>query len=359
MILSRSVLHSQFWLCFVCLSPDGIYVLVDPEFPIPHTLCDRVISGETLDLMDGRWSIGGAQPIHFTNSLQNKKYRKRSLCPKGQGVSNASLGKRGTLYTLIRSMGEDWCDCRFIHVYNSKAGKAPQVSSLPKKETPTPKPRPVTFAIKELVYAYDKRKSGGVLYEAQVIKIRTDALDDLEYWVHYKGYKKSHSKWLPSKEILKQNKLNRVMYLKSRSQSSKQSVKTNIIDNRRKQYAKTKAQKSMVRKCSKKRDRCSGSGIASENVESKRKRQSSPTRRSARCAQTFEAMEKVFAPDKKRSGDILYEATILKVKEDATGCLKYLVQYKGFKKSSNQLLDAEDLLKQTKQNRLRFEKSRM
>lgn len=305
--------------------------------------------------MDGTWSIGGTQTIHFTNSLQNKKYRKRSLCPKGRGVSNARLGKRGTLYTLIGSMEEDWRDCRIIHVYNSKAGKAPQVSSLP-KEKPI---GPVTFAIKEFVYAYDKRKSGGVLYEAQVIKIKTDASDGLKYWVHYKGYKKSHNNWLPSNEILKRSKLNRVMYLNSRSQLSKQSVKTNIIDNRRKQYAKTKAQKSTAhKKCSKKRERCSESDIASKNVENKRKRQSSPTRRSARCAQTFEVMEKVFAPDKKKSRDVLYEAKVLKLKEDANGCLKYLVQYKGFKKSSNQLLDAEDLLKQTRQNRLRFEKSR-
>ena len=331
-------------------------MLVDTEFPIPQTLSDRVVSHKTLDLLNGRWSIGGAQTFLFTNSLQNEKYRKRSLCPKGQGVSNASLGKRGTLYTLIKSMGEDWCDCRIIHVYNSKATKAPQVLSLPRKETP----RPDTFGIKEFVYAYDKRKSGGVLYEAQVIKMKTDASDGLKYWVHYKGYKKSHNKWLPSKEILKQNKLNRVMYLKSRSQSSiKPSVKRNIIDNRKKQYTKTKAQEFTASKYSKKRERCSGSGIASENIESKRKRHSSPTRRSARCAQTFEVMEKVFAPDKKTSRDVLYEAKVIKLKEDATGCLKYLMQYKGYKKSHNQWLDAEDLLKQTKQNRLRFEKSRM
>jgi len=342
---------------------DGIYVLVNTGFPIPHTLCDRIVSDKNLDFMDGRWSSGGTHTLNFTNSDSFQSYRKRSLCPKGRDVSNASLGKRGTLCTLVGSMGKDWCDCKILHVYNSKAGKTTQASSSSpsKKETP----RPVTFAIKEYVYAYDKSKSGGVLYEAQVINMKTDATGCLKYWIHYKGYKKSHNKWLPSNEILKQNKLNRDMYRKSRSRSSitsKPSVKKNVIDNlvsRRKPYAKTKAQLSTARKYSKKRERCSDSDIASENVESKRIRQSSPMRRSARCAQTFEVMEKVFAPDKNKTGCVLYEAKVIKLTEDATGCLKYLVQYKGYKKSQNQWLDSEDLLKQTKQNRVRFEKSRM
>jgi hypothetical protein len=78
-----------------------------------------------------------------------------------------------------------------------------------------------------------------------------------------------------------------------------------------------------------------------------------------RYVQTFEVTERVFAYDKGKSGDVLCEAQVLKLKEDSAGCLKYWVQYKGYKKSHNQWLSAEDMMKQTKQNRVRFEKSRM
>jgi len=338
---------------------DGIYVLVDTEFPIPQTLSDRVVSHKTLDLMNGRWSIGGAQTLNLTNSLSN--FRKRSMCPKGRDVSTSNFGKRGALYTLIGSTGVDCCDCKIVHVHHSNAEKAPQVSSSPKKKTP----KPVIFTVKEPVYAYDKSKSGDVLYEAQVIKMKEDTTGCLKYWVQYKGYKKSHNKWLPSDEIMKQTKLNRAKYLKSRSQlslTSKPSTTTKTTTpstSKRKPSEKTKVQASTVCKSTKKRKRCSGSDIDSERVENKRKRQPSPMRRSARCVQTFNLTEKVFAPDKNKSGDVLYEATVIKLKEDAAGCLKYLVQYKGYKKSHNKWLGAEELMKQTKQNRARFEKSRM
>jgi len=345
-------------MCCVCLIYiDGIYVLVDTDFPIPHTLSDRVVSDKTLDVMNGRWSIGGAQTLNSTNSLSN--FRKRSIGLKGRDVSNSSSGKRGALYTLIGPTGVDWSDCKIVHVYHSE--QAPQVSSSPKNETP----KPVIFTVKEPVYAYDKSKSGDVLYEAQVIKMKEDTTGCLKYWVQYKGYKKSHNTWLPSNEIMKQTKLNRAKYLKSRSQSSltsKPSTTTKTATpstNKRKPSAKKKVQASTVCKSSKKRKRCSGSDIDSERVESKRKRQPSPMRRSARCVETFDVTDKVFAPDKNKSGDVLYEAQVIKMKEDAAGCLKYLVQYKGYKKSHNKWLGAEELMKQTKQNRARFEKSRM
>ena len=179
-------------MCCVCLIYiDGIYVLVDTEFTIPQTLSDRVVSHKTLDLMNGRWSIGGAQTLNLTNSLSN--FRKRSMCPKGRDVSTSNFGKRGALYTLFGSTGVDWCDCKIVHVHHSNAEKAPQVSSSPKKKTP----KPVIFTVKEPVYAYDKSKSGDVLYEAQVIKMKEDTTGCLKYWVQYKGYKKSHNKWLP------------------------------------------------------------------------------------------------------------------------------------------------------------------
>jgi hypothetical protein len=46
------------------------------------------------------------------------------------------------------------------------------------------------------------------------------------------------------------------------------------------------------------------------------------------------------------------------LKEDVLGCLKYLVQYKGYKKSHNQWLCAEEMMKQTKQNYAKYFKSR-
>ena len=111
---------------------------------------------------------------------------------------------------------------------------------------------------------------------------------------------------------MKQTKLNRAKYLKSRSQlslTSKPSTTTKTTTPstiKRKPSAKTKVQASTVCKSTKKRKRCSGSDIDSERVENKRKRQPSPMRRSARCVQTFNLTEKVFAPDKNKSGDVLY-----------------------------------------------------
>ena len=336
-------------------------MLVDKEFPISSTLSDRVVVSIEPLIMDGRWTTSGSKPLNSTNSHRN--FRKRSVCPKGQNASDGSFAKRGTLYTLVGKKA-DWLDCKILHVYHSKAGKVPQgkVASLHKKETPMP----VKFAIKESVYAYDKVKSGSVLYEAQVIKTKEDKTGGLRYYVLYKGYKKCHNRWLPPNEIMKQTKLNRTMYLKSRSPSSltpKPSVKTNtsnLAAGRLQPPVKTNARATNVSRDSKKRKRCSGSEIAEKcENESKRKRQSSPVRRSARCAQTFQVKEKVFAPDKKKSTSVLYEATVIKLKEDIAGCLKYRVQYKGYSKSHNQWLGAEDLLKETRHNRILFEKSRM
>lgn len=334
-------------------------MLVDREFPIPHTLSDRVVSSKSLNLVEGSWTIGGAHTVNSTNSRHN--IRKRSTCPKGRDASKGSLAKRGALYTLIGSTG-DWLDCKILHVYQSKDGKAPQVKVASQHEKETA--RPVIFAIKENVYAYDKGKSGNVLYDAQVIKTKKDKAGCLRYYVRYCGYKKSHNQWLSSNEIMKRTELNRVIYLNSRLQSSltpKPSVKTNrtnLSARRLQPSGETKARASYVSKDSKKRERCSSSDIASERRESKRKRQS-PARRSARCVSTFQVKEQVFAPDKKKSTDVLYEATVIKLKEEVAGCLKYLVKYDGYKKSHNQWLGAEDLMKQTKQNRVRFEESRM
>jgi len=255
---------------------DGIYALVHIDFPIPQALYDRVVREETLELMNGRWTIGGSHTLSSTNF---PNFRKRSMCPKG-----ICSGKRGALYTLVTSTGRDWCDCRLVHVYHSsklkEVEKAPvqekqctPVSSSPEVETPTP----IMFTVKETVYAYDKGKSGDVLYEAQVIKFKEDA-GSLKYFVQYKGYKKSHNKWLSTNEIMKQTKQNHAKYLKSRSQSSltsKPSAKTTkTSSNRRRERARedAKAQLSPVKSSKTKKRRRSGSDSgASERVESKRK----------------------------------------------------------------------------------------
>ena len=164
-------------------------------------------------------------------------------------------------------------------------------------------------------------------------------------------------------------KILHVYHLKSQITNStntpRPSVKTNtsnLSTSRLRPPTKANAQApNGTKDSSKKRERCPGTDIASEKcaIESKRERQSFPVRRSARCAQSFQVKEKVFAPDKKKSTSVLYEATIIKLKEDVAGCLRYQVQYKGYKKSHNQWLDAEDLMKETRHNRILFEKSRM
>lgn len=72
------------------------------------------------------------------------------------------------------------------------------------------------FTLKETVYAYDKGKSGDTLYEAHVIKLKEDA-SGLKYFVKYRGYKKSHNKWLSSNEMMKQTVRNKFKFLKSRT----------------------------------------------------------------------------------------------------------------------------------------------
>ena len=327
-------------------------MLVNIDFPIPKELSDRVIREETLALMNGRWAIGGSQTIN--------SFRKRSMCPKGYCSSS---GKRGALYTLIASAGTDWCDCRLLHVYHSS--KLKEVEKAPvqeKKHTPVSSPEgempTLMFIVNEIVYAYDKGKSGGVLYEARVIELKEDAAGCLKYLMKYKGYKKSHNRWLSAEEMMKQTKRNHVTYLKSRSQSSLTSMPSAKTTRIQTLATKSKAkhlQPSLASKSSKRtKRRSSGSGSTSERVESKRKRQSSPLRLSSL---RFEVHEKVFAYDKGKSGDsVLYDATVIKLKEDAG---RYLVKYKGYKKSHDKWLSAEEMMKQTKHNRVRFENSRM
>lgn len=72
-----------------------------------------------------------------------------------------------------------------------------------------------TFELMEKVFAYDKTKSG-VLYEAQVIKVKEGDDCCLKYFVHYKGYKESHRKWLSAEEMMKMTAANRIQFDKSR-----------------------------------------------------------------------------------------------------------------------------------------------
>jgi len=57
---------------------------------------------------------------------------------------------------------------------------------------------------------------------------------------------------------------------------------------------------------------------------------------------TFNVKEKIYAWDKYH----LYEAKVLKVKEDARdGCAKYLVHYKGYSKNHDKWLTSNSMLK--------------
>ncbi|KAL9179309.1 hypothetical protein ACHAXT_008599 [Thalassiosira profunda] len=67
-------------------------------------------------------------------------------------------------------------------------------------------------------------------------------------------------------------------------------------------------------------------------------------------AEKYDANEEIFAWDR----GVLYEAKILRCKEDTTGdsgAKKYLVHYLGFKKSHDRWLTAKDLLKKSESNR--------
>ena len=209
--------------------------------------------------------------------------------------------------------------------------------------------RPVNYAVNESVYAYDKPPKGNILYEGKVIKVKEDSDGGLKYLVHYKGYSKSQDNWLLSKEIMKQTKTNDAKFLKSRSSSSLRPKSYEVKKTERKDMNKD-MNKAIVCKPTKKRKRCLDQG---ETVNEMSKRTCSSGR-----AQTFGVSEKIFAYDKNKSGDVLYEAEVISVKEDAAG-VKCYIQYKGYKKRHNKWLGAEELLKETKSNRIKFEKSRM
>jgi hypothetical protein len=215
-------------LTYINYVVDGIYVLVDKDFPIPDVLFDRVVKDETLCLLDGRWATGGPSSPNKSSNLQRRCISRKLKEKCG------SNGKSGVIYTLVGATGKDWVDCRVLHIYSCHSPKLERSKKLPAQEkldtavcSTTEEKRSlddnkstpaITFTLKEAVFAYDKTKSG-VLYEAQVIKVK-EGDDCLIYYVQYKGYKKSHSKWLSPDEMMKQTKRNHAKFLKSRNQSS-------------------------------------------------------------------------------------------------------------------------------------------
>lgn len=182
-------------LTYINYLVDGIYVLVDKDFPIPDVLLDRVVRDDTLCLLDGRWAAAGSP--NKSGGLR-KRFISRKLKDKC-----GSNGKSGAIYSLVGETGTDWIDCRVLHIYSCQSPKLERSEKSPAQEkldtavcSPTEekcsldhnKPTPViTFTLKEAVYAYDKNKSGDVLYEAQVIKVK-EGDDCLKYLVHYNGY---------------------------------------------------------------------------------------------------------------------------------------------------------------------------
>ena len=67
------------------------------------------------------------------------------------------------------------------------------------------------FQVNEKVFAWNR----GALYEARVLR-RKEEDDELGYYVHCAGYKKSHNRWLTSNEMMKTTPSNRQFYCESR-----------------------------------------------------------------------------------------------------------------------------------------------
>ena len=64
-----------------------------------------------------------------------------------------------------------------------------------------------TYSINEQVFASDK----GHLYEATVLR-RRDIKDGVEYYMHFIGYKKSHERWLTSRDMIKNTPESRAFF---------------------------------------------------------------------------------------------------------------------------------------------------
>jgi hypothetical protein len=113
-------------LTYVNYLVDGIYVLVDKDFPIPGVLFDLVVRDETLCLLDGRWAAAGSP--NKSGNLR-KRFISRKLKDK-----RGSDGKRGAIYSLFGETGTDWVDCRVLHIYSCQPPKMEKSKKLPTQE---------------------------------------------------------------------------------------------------------------------------------------------------------------------------------------------------------------------------------
>ena len=102
---------------------DGIYVLVDKDFPIPDVLFDRVVRADTLCLLDGRWAAAGSPN---KSGILRKRFISRKLKDKC-----GSNGKSGAIYSLVGETGTDWVDCRVLHIYSCQSPKLEKSKKLP------------------------------------------------------------------------------------------------------------------------------------------------------------------------------------------------------------------------------------